>query len=51
MRGEAIAIIEEVLDRRVVSFMSDNATDPDVACEIFLLESRPPVDEVRGGGR
>lgn len=47
MREEATAMIEEVLSRRVVSFMSDNATDPDIACEIFVLESRPVAKDAQ----
>jgi len=33
------------LTRRVLSFLSDNATDPDIACEIFVLESRPVAED------
>lgn len=47
MREEATAMIEEVLTRRVVSFLSDNATDPDIACEIFVLESRPVAEDAK----
>jgi uncharacterized protein YbcI len=47
MREDASKAIEEITGRRVVGFMSDNETDPDVAAEIFLLDA-PPVRE--GGG-
>ena len=41
MREDASKAIEEITGRRVVSFMSDNATDPDVAAEIFVLDEAP----------
>jgi uncharacterized protein YbcI len=37
MRRDLIAGIEEILDRQVIAFMSDNHIDPDVAVEVFLL--------------
>jgi len=39
MRPEAIAMVEELTGRRVVGFMSDNHIDPDLAAEVFVLES------------
>ena len=42
MREDASKAIEEITGRRVVTFMSDNATDPDIAAEIFVLDG-PPV--------
>lgn len=41
MREEASKAIEEITGRRVVTFMSDNATDPDLAAEIFVLDGPP----------
>ena len=41
MRHDLISGIEEILDRKVTAFMSDNHIDPDVAVEVFLLA---PVD-------
>ena len=41
MREDASKAIEDITGRRVVTFMSDNATDPDLAAEIFLLEGAP----------
>lgn len=38
MRDDASKAIEEITGRRVVTFMSDNATDPDLAAEIFVLD-------------
>ncbi|MBA3421890.1 MAG: DUF2294 domain-containing protein [Thermoleophilaceae bacterium] len=49
MRQEASAAIEELTGRRVVAFMSDNHIDPDVAVEVFLLESTAaPVEGAPG---
>ena len=38
MRPDATAMIEELLGRRVIGFMSDNHIDPDLAAEVFILE-------------
>ena len=38
MRDEAWGSIEEILNRRVVGFMSDNTLEPDLAAEVFVLE-------------
>lgn len=35
-------MIEELLGRRVIGFMSDNHLDPDLAAELFVLE---PADD------
>ena len=43
MREDLIAGIEEILDRTVTAFLSDNHISPDVAVEIFLLA---PVERV-----
>jgi uncharacterized protein YbcI len=37
MRDDAITEIERLTGRRVVSFMSTNNIDPDLAAEIFVL--------------
>ena len=42
LRPEATAIIEELLGRRVIGFMSDNHLDPDLAAEVFVLA---PADD------
>ena len=44
MENDASKAIEEITGRRVVSFMSDNATDPDLAAEIFVLEGAPTAE-------
>jgi uncharacterized protein YbcI len=38
LRDEAVALIEGVLHRRVVGFMSNNQFDPDMAAELFILD-------------
>lgn len=39
MGPEAIALVEGVLGRRVVAFMSANHADPDYAVEFFVLDA------------
>jgi uncharacterized protein YbcI len=38
MKDELVAAVEQVLERKVLAFMSANHMEPDVAAEIFLLE-------------
>jgi uncharacterized protein YbcI len=38
MREEATALIEDLVGRRVIGFMSENHLDPDLAAEVFILE-------------
>jgi uncharacterized protein YbcI len=38
MRPDATSMIEELVGRRVIGFMSDNHIDPDLAAEVFVLE-------------
>lgn len=45
MRPEATALIENVVGRRVVGFMSENHLEPDLAAEVFVLGPRPSLDE------
>src|SRR5829696_8931580 len=40
MRQDAIKNVEQILERKVISFMSDNDIDPDVAAEIWVLAPR-----------
>jgi uncharacterized protein YbcI len=42
MRPQARAMIEELVGRRVIAFMSDNHLEPDMAAEVFVLEA--PAD-------
>jgi hypothetical protein len=37
LEDEAITLVEELTDRDVVAFMSNNHVDPDLAVEIFIL--------------
>ena len=37
MRDEAVAAVEEVTGRDVLSFMSENDVNPDVSAEVFVL--------------
>jgi uncharacterized protein YbcI len=46
MRKDLTAAVEEITGRRVIAFMSDNHIDPDLACEVFVLE--PSEVEVPG---
>ena len=51
MRAAFIEVIERLIGRRVVTFLSEIAVDPDMAVELFFLEGgmlsrsdgRPPV--------
>jgi hypothetical protein len=40
MRDDLVAVVEEPLERKVVAYMSANHIDPDLAAEVFVLESR-----------
>jgi uncharacterized protein YbcI len=46
MQEDAIAIIERLTERRVISFMSDHDVSTDTAVELFLLE--PLAREMEG---
>jgi uncharacterized protein YbcI len=39
MREELVGEIEKLTGRKVIAFMSDNHIEPDMAVEIFVLES------------
>jgi uncharacterized protein YbcI len=38
MKKDLVQTVEDVLDRKVIAFMSDNHLDPDLAVEVFILE-------------
>jgi uncharacterized protein YbcI len=38
LRDEAVAAVEEVTGRDVLSFMSENDVNPDVSAEVFVLQ-------------
>jgi uncharacterized protein YbcI len=44
MRGDIVEAVEELTGRRVVAFMSDTHIDPDLACEVIVLD-RPIAEE------
>jgi uncharacterized protein YbcI len=41
MRSDMVAAVEQATGRSVIAFMSDNHVEPDLACEIFVLEPEP----------
>jgi uncharacterized protein YbcI len=41
MEADVSLEVEELMGRKVVGFMSDNHIDPDLAVEVFVLESLP----------
>jgi hypothetical protein len=43
MREDLVSIVERQLERRVIAFMSQNHIDPDLAVEVFVLESAEAV--------
>jgi uncharacterized protein YbcI len=43
---EAVAMVERTMERKVISFMSSDDVDNDVAAELFVLEPRPEASEV-----
>ena len=47
MRSEASAMVAQLTGRRVVAMMSANHIDPDLAAEVFVLESRPVATRER----
>ena len=52
MRERFVAVIKEATGRRVIGFMSGNQQDPDIMCEVFILDPTDLVDdhELRDGG-
>jgi uncharacterized protein YbcI len=38
MRAAITAAVEQLTGRKVIAFMSDTHIDPDIACEVILLE-------------
>jgi uncharacterized protein YbcI len=38
MKDELVAEVEHLTGRRVIAFMSDTHIDPDLACDVFVLE-------------
>jgi uncharacterized protein YbcI len=46
MRTDLVAGVEQILERKVVAFVSANHIDPDLAVETFVLEPDPEHDTV-----
>ena len=46
MREDLVRAVEELMERKVVAFMSANHLDPDMAVEVFVLEDRPELEAV-----
>jgi len=55
MRTDLVAAVEEITNRNVIAFMSQNHIDPDLAIENFVLEPNGPEgdrhDNDDGAGR
>jgi uncharacterized protein YbcI len=52
MREDLVAAVEALTGRSVLAFMSDNHIEPDLACEVFVLEPDPaaePLADSTGG--
>ena len=45
MRERFAAVIEEATGRRVIGFMSGNQQDPDIMCEVFILDPTDLLDD------
>jgi uncharacterized protein YbcI len=45
MRARFVGVIEHATGRRVIGFMSGNQQDPDIMCEVFILDPTDLVDE------
>ena len=45
MRERFNAIVESATGRKVIGFMSGNQQDPDLMCEVFILDPTDLVDE------
>jgi uncharacterized protein YbcI len=45
MRERFEAVIEAATGRRVIGFMSGNQQDPDIMCEVFILDPTDLVDD------
>ena len=48
LRDEAVAAVEEVTGRDVLTFMSENELNPDVSAEVFVLQPSPSEPDEDG---
>lgn len=39
MREDFVAVVEEVLGRKVIAFLSDHHIEPDIAVEMFVVDA------------
>jgi uncharacterized protein YbcI len=46
MRDDLVAAVEALTGRSVLAFMSDNHIEPDLACEVFVLEPDPAAERL-----
>jgi uncharacterized protein YbcI len=44
MRDRFEQVVEHATGRRVIGFMSGNQQDPDMICEVFILQDNPVLD-------
>lgn len=44
MRDRFEAVVEEATGRKVIGFMSGNQQEPDLMCEVFILDPTDLVD-------
>jgi len=49
MRSRAVAMVEELVERKVIGFMSDNHLEPDLGVEVFILEASGESHELSEG--
>ena len=45
MRERFVAVIEDATGRRVIGFMSGNQQDPDIMCEVFIIDPTDLLDD------
>ena len=45
MRDRFVAVIEHATGRQVIGFMSGNQQDPDIMCEVFILDPTDLIDD------
>jgi uncharacterized protein YbcI len=44
MRADLVELVEQLSGCRVLAFLTDTSIDPDLACEVFVLDGPVPVD-------
>jgi uncharacterized protein YbcI len=51
MRDDLVAAVQALTGRTVLAFMSDSHIEPDLACEVFVLEPDPAAEPLDGSAR